>query len=113
MNVNPLACHRKSLVNDNWFRFKSAFGEEKVLEDRCVNSTHRCGVVNPGWLLGKHPKVEDGVVKMELKFFFSYCGSTAGVVQVRNCGNFFAYNFLSIPFWDCNYGICTEPYVAR
>ena len=108
--INTTACQRKHLVNTNWYRFKSIYGEERILEDRCLNSTNRCGTVNPGWLLGKHPTIQDGMVKMELKFFFIYCGSTSGTVQVRNCGSFYIYNFISIPFWDCNYGVCTEPF---
>ena len=107
--VDPSSCQRQTLVNENWYRFQSIHGNEKLLENRCLNDTQRCGVSNPGWLLGSHPKPEDGVVKMELKFFFSYCGSTAGIVQVKNCdGDFFIYNFVSIPFWDCNYGVCTD-----
>jgi len=98
--------------NTRWHRFVSAASapltRRRIVEDRCVNQTNACGVKYQGWLNGKHPAPQDGIKAMELKFFKSYCGSMHGNVRVRNCGDFYVYQFISMPFWDCEYGICIE-----
>ena len=107
--VSPLyaSCDKDlTQIPSLWVRF-SADSNGKVLENTCV-STYHCGVKYPGWLVSKHPLPEDGVVNRTLNFYSSYCGRDTGVVRVRNCYDYYIYNFVSMPSWSCDFGVCIE-----
>ena len=98
-------CDRDLVSNTSWYRFE----ESKILEHRCPNTTsHYCGVKHPGYFNESHPAVEDGVKQMRIHYFRFYCSGDYGTALVRNCAGFFVYKFLYLPFWDCDYGICTD-----
>ena len=98
-------CDRNMTRNGTWYRFD----ESKILEHGCPNKTaHYCGVKYPGYFNETHPSVEDGVTKMRIHYYRFYCAGDYGTAYVRNCAGFYVYKFTYLPFWDCEYGICTE-----
>ena len=52
----------------------------------------RCGTVNPGWLNGSHPSVEDGEVDRTVCFraYNNRCKDPT-VIGVKNCGSYYIY----------------------
>ena len=96
-----------------WHRFVGESGS-KIYES-CPyksrqNGTLTCGTENPGWMRNWYtPTVADGVVTRELYFNKDYCYRHSSRVDMRNCGNFFIYQFVfgSIDEDVCNFSICT------
>ena len=98
-------CDRNLTSNSTWYRFDEA----RVLEHGCPNTTSLyCGVKHPGFFNRTHPSVEDGVKQMRIHYYRYYCSGDYGTAFVRNCAGFYVYKFSYLPFWDCDYGICTE-----
>ena len=101
----PGSCDRNLTSNSTWYRFDEA----RVLEHGCPNTTSLyCGVKHPGFFNQTHPSVEDGVKQMRIHYYRYYCSGDYGTAFVRNCAGFYVYKFSYLPFWDCDYGICTE-----
>lgn len=100
---NGISCDARTL-KDSWHRFDVGLGT-KVLGN-CTNSPNRCGTRSPGWMQGSHPTIDDGIVSRILHFYSHYCADDHGEVLVRNCGHFYTYRFVNIPYWSCQFGIC-------
>ncbi|CAH3125439.1 unnamed protein product [Porites lobata] len=78
-----------------WYRFTGAAGA--VMPTHCVPKLH-CGTLSPGWLNGKHPTVEEGVVERMVCFTNNDdCCFWYSEVRVRNCSDFIVYNFGEFP----------------
>ena len=102
-----ISCDNKLVKNvSTWVRFSPESGG-KLWDYSCIESRNYCGVKYPGWLSTPHPDVEDGIVTATLHFYSFYCASDAGLVSILNCGDYFVYNFISIPYWSCDFGLCT------
>lgn len=76
----------------------------------CVER-HRCGTDSPGWLNTAHPAVTDGAIQAKVCFHGSSgCCERSTNVTVRNCGEFYVYNFHPTPNCSLRYcGNVTEP----
>ena len=106
MSIQPanISCDINTLKY-GWHRFVGTSGTQ--LHTRCPNSRNKCGTVNPGWIIGKHPDTAGEGSKNTLHFRNLACGDVFGSVVIRNCGNFFTYKFTKFPTWFCSYGVCT------
>lgn len=70
----------------------------------CVER-HRCGTESPGWLNATHPSVADGAIRAKVCFHGSSgCCEWSTNVTVRNCGEFYVYNFHPTP--NCSLRYC-------
>lgn len=98
-------CDSNLTSNNTWYRFD----ESQIYEHSCPNTTsYYCGVKYPGYFNQSHPSIEDGVKQMRIHYYRFYCSGDYGTALVRNCAGFFVYKFSYLPFWDCEYGICTD-----
>ncbi|KAL9973653.1 hypothetical protein ACROYT_G020134 [Oculina patagonica] len=95
---NTLLCDREL---SGWYRFGGEAGNQ--MADSCVKRRH-CGAGLPGWLQGGHPSVADGVVRRRVCFQWSdYCCRLSTVIDVRNCGRFYAYKLKPPPVCNSRY----------
>ncbi|XP_065683052.1 uncharacterized protein LOC100210520 isoform X2 [Hydra vulgaris] len=102
-----ISCDNMLAGNDSlWIRFSSESGG-KLWDSKCIESQNYCGVKYPGWLSVSHPSVSDGLVTATLYFYSYYCASDVGLVKIINCNNYYVYNFVTIPYWSCDFGVCT------
>ena len=87
-----------SAICDNnlfgWHRFEAATGTK--MPTSCVPS-NRCNTHATGWLNGDHPTVAEGLVTRQVCFSYYDCCSWSINIQVRNCGDFYIYNFMGTP----------------
>ena len=77
-----------------WHRFEAATGNK--MPTSCVPSD-RCNTHATGWLNGDHPTVAEGLVTRQVCFSYYDCCSWSINIQVRNCGDFYIYNFMGTP----------------
>ena len=90
-------------LGPGWFRFQGAAGTR--MPTACT-PIDRCGTHGTGWLNGGHPTVADGNVTRQACFYFvSNCCVLSTYIQVRNCGSFYVYYFVSVP--GCYYRYCS------
>lgn len=96
-------CDRNDFPNiAKWYRFEGAAGTRMPTSP--VPKQH-CGTHATGWLNGKHPKKEEGVVSR--KVCFNWSGNTCRwsiYVSVRNCGAFYVYHLGRTP--GCSFRYC-------
>ena len=72
-----------------WFTFCGPAGTR--MATTCVPADH-CGTLVPGWLAGKHPSVDEGLVVRSVCLSVSQaCCKESQSVHVRNCSGFFVY----------------------
>ena len=121
----PLEClNYTSITNDNerkktyitttakcdnnllgWHRFEAATGTK--MPTSCVPQ-NRCNTHASGWLNGTHPTIADGLVTRQVCFSHSNCCRWSLNIQVRNCGDFYIYNFMGTPSeHPCNLRYCS------
>ena len=85
--------NRAKLCDDKlhvgWYRFVRAAGTKMPTN---LVPLRRCGTVNPGWLNGSHPSVEDGEVDRTVCFraYNNRCKDPT-VIGVKNCGSYYIY----------------------
>lgn len=78
-----------------WYRFSGLAGDK--MSNECVPPYH-CGTHAPGWLLGAHPEVSDGVVTRTVCFSWrNKCCRWRSQISVRNCGDFYVYKLQRAP----------------
>ncbi|CAH3154935.1 unnamed protein product [Porites lobata] len=77
-----------------WHRFEAATGTK--MPTSCVPN-NRCNTHATGWLNGSHPTVAEGLVTRQVCFSYYDCCSWSINIQVRNCGDFYIYNFMGTP----------------
>ncbi|XP_067038168.1 uncharacterized protein [Acropora muricata] len=92
-----------------WFRLNGSAGSH--IATSCVPSRH-CGTLRPGWMRGKHPNAEQGVVGRFLCLTNrQLCCSMSVSLLVRNCSGFYVYKLnkvsrsLSPNFRVCGNGL--------
>ena len=96
---SPVLCDDKLSA---WHRFAGDAGNQ--MPESCVMK-HRCGTENPGWLNATHPAVAAGAIQAKVCFHGSSgCCEWSNNVTVRNCGEFYVYNFHPTP--NCSLRYC-------
>ncbi|XP_068705969.1 uromodulin-like isoform X2 [Montipora foliosa] len=76
-------------LKEDWYRFQGQAG--KQMATSCP-PTHRCNTDLTGWMVGKHPNVQEGIVQREACFHGYYnCCHKKNTIDVRNCGAYFVY----------------------
>ena len=93
-----------------WYRFRGKAGSK--MSHSCATG-RRCGADEPGWLVGGHPSVSEGVTRRRVCFansggwlFGSPCCASSTDISVRNCGTFFVYKLGPVP--SCNLRYCGD-----
>ena len=94
-----------------WYRFLGEAGSK--MSNSCVTG-RLCGADRPGWLVGDHPSVSEGVARRRVCFASSISGGSPATscclwstyVMVRNCGTFFVYKLHRPP--ACNLRYCGD-----
>ncbi|XP_015780559.1 PREDICTED: uromodulin-like isoform X4 [Acropora digitifera] len=82
-------------LTTEWYRFQGQAG--KQLAVKCPPH-QRCNTDYTGWMNGKHPNVEDGIVKRQVCFHGRYqCCYKTTTIDVRNCGAYFVYRLRKVP----------------
>ncbi|XP_074637733.1 uncharacterized protein LOC141896321 isoform X8 [Acropora palmata] len=99
-----------------WYRFVGKAGSK--MPHSCVTG-RRCGADGPGWLVGRHPSVSEGVARRRVCFagsrgwfYRSSCCRWSTYISVRNCGTFFVYKLRRPPTYNLRYcgdGIHPKP----
>ena len=94
-------------LKTGWYRFQGAAGDR--MADKCVPN-YRCGTYLPGWLLGSHPTVAEGVVTLKVcyNYFQVYCRCMIPYnIKVKNCGSYYVYELVQKPpYLYCPYRYC-------
>ncbi len=77
------------------YRFTGAHGDQ-ILDSPA--DRYRCGTNSPGWMVGAHPSVAEGVVSRTVCFAWTDtdCNREAEI-QVRNCGDYYLYDLPDTP----------------
>jgi len=99
-----------------WYRFNQPEGYEmasQCLENQEITDKSRfgqpCGANFRGWMVDRHPTVEEGRVQRKICFSYDkrcYCEFYTNIA-VRNCGTFYVYRLGSVP--TCNAKFCGAP----
>lgn len=88
----------------NWFAFNGSAGD--LIATSCVESNH-CGTSVPGWMLGRHPSVVEGVVRRFACFSQKQqCCMYSVSMRVRNCSSFYVYKLDSMPSSSVSFRMC-------
>ena len=95
-------CDKRDLV-PGWYRFQGDAGDR--IPDKCVPDSY-CGTYGPGWIIGNHPTVDEGVVTRKVCFsnYFHGCCRWSNYISVKNCGGYFVYELKKPPY--CNLRYC-------
>ncbi|EDO26526.1 predicted protein, partial [Nematostella vectensis] len=58
----------------------------------------RCGTHAPGWMVGAHPTVAQGLVTRKVCYHWTKnCCRWSNYIKVRNCGAFYVYQLPKTP----------------
>ena len=88
----------------SWFAFNGSAGD--LIATSCVASNH-CGTSVPGWMLGRHPSVVEGVVRRSACFSQKQqCCMYSLSMRVRNCSSFYVYKMDSMPSLSVSFRLC-------
>ena len=93
-----------------WYRMPENSGAE--ISSRCSTSnvsvsrlSQACGASFRGWMLDRHPSLEDG--RVQRRICFSYASECTCEfftnVYVRNCGKFYVYRLNGVPVCNARY----------
>ena len=95
---NVVKCDREELEGfrlPGWYRFMGDSGDQ--IPETCVPAG-RCGTHAPGWLNGKHPTEQEGVVTREVCYTSkTECCNFKNNIQIRNCSKFYVYELQKPP----------------
>ena len=93
---------REQITSSGWYRMMGKAGDQ--IPEECV-PINRCGTKASGWLNGKHPSVQEGVVVREVCYHWSdNCCKWKNNIKIRNCGGYFVYELQKPP--NCNLRYC-------
>ena len=88
-------------IKFGWYRMYGNSGSQ--IPEECV-PTKRCGTKAPGWLNGKHPTVQEGIVTREVCYHWSdNCCKWKNNIRIRNCGSYYVYELQKPPTCDLRY----------
>ncbi|XP_078353427.1 uncharacterized protein LOC144638119 [Oculina patagonica] len=91
----------KEISSIAWYRMMGKAGDQ--IPEKCV-PINRCSTRAPGWLNGKHPTVEDGIVTREVCYNWNdNCCNWKNKINIRNCGDFFVYQLQKPPTCSLRY----------
>ena len=109
-NQSTVKCDGEKGDNLNgWYRMMGKAGDQ--IPEKCV-PTRRCGTFATGWLNGKHPTKEEGVVTREVCYNWKdNCCTWKNNIQVRNCGDFYVYDLIPSP--GCNFRYCGNKDIGK
>ncbi len=78
-----------------WYRFTGSAGTK--MPTSCPPK-YACGTDAPGWMQGNYPSVDDGAVARTVCFNWdNSCCKWSSSIHVRNCGDFFVFQFSGTP----------------
>ena len=101
-NASRYTCD--DLLSNGWYRMAGEAGDH--IPEKCVPKRH-CGTHAPGWLDGKHPTVQEGLVTRRVCYHWrSSCCQWENNVTIRNCGNYCVYKLRRPPV--CHLRYCGE-----
>ncbi|XP_067046781.1 uromodulin-like isoform X1 [Acropora muricata] len=84
-----------------WYRFQGPAGKQLAI--KCPPA-QRCNTDLTGWMNGKHPNVEDGIVKRQVCFHgFRKCCYKTTTIDVRSCGAYFVYRLTKVSICNSRY----------
>ncbi|RDD43408.1 Deleted in malignant brain tumors 1 protein [Trichoplax sp. H2] len=91
-----------NIIESVWYRFKSSHKDDLVVPTRCI-PMFKCQTISTGWINGKYPTVNQGIVKRMACFnFHNSCCHTSNMIRIRNCHSYFVYNLSASK--SCNPG---------
>ena len=86
---------------EGWYRFEGSAGYRLPESPPAI---HFCGTHAPGWLSGKHPSVEEGVVVRKVCYHWSGDNCQwSNDVSIVNCGGYFVYKLKKPPVCSLRY----------
>ncbi|EDV27498.1 uncharacterized protein TRIADDRAFT_53244 [Trichoplax adhaerens] len=99
-----IKCDRTQFKNNFWYRFNGGRNSQMIAQGRV--SMLKCGTISPGWLVGNHPAVTEGIATGKVCFTWgpSPCHWNR-TINIKNCGNYFVYKLPPPP--DCDLRYCT------
>lgn len=84
-----------------WYRMMGETGDQ--IPEKCI-PINRCGTRAPGWLNGKHPTVDEGIVNRQVCYNWNGdCCNWQNNIKVRNCGDYFVYQLQKPPTCPLRY----------
>ncbi|XP_068722910.1 uncharacterized protein [Montipora capricornis] len=99
---NVQKCDR--FLTRGWYRFQDEAGTK--MPDNCV-PRYSCGTHAPGYLIGGHPSVAQGIVNRTVCFHWvGGCCQWQQNILVRNCSGFYVYRLSPTRF--CNLRYCGD-----
>ncbi|EDO46575.1 predicted protein [Nematostella vectensis] len=111
---NALRCDKNEFPGNLWYRFTGQAGN--AMPTSCVLEK-RCGTHAPGWMVGAHPTVAQGMVTRKVCYHWTKnCCRWSNYIKVRNCGAFYVYQLPKTPVcWlrYCGNGIPQPPECRR
>ncbi|XP_078353452.1 uncharacterized protein LOC144638135 [Oculina patagonica] len=94
-------CDRND-ISYGWYRITGGAGDQ--IPEKCVPEYH-CGTHVPGWLNGKHPTVQEGIVTRQVCYRWEgNCCKFKNDIRIRNCGDYYVYELQKPP--NCDYRYC-------
>ena len=90
-----------NILVPKWHRMTGDSGDQ--IPEKCV-PMRRCGTNAPGWLNGKHPRLQEGVVARQVCYHWTGgCCQWKNSVKIRNCGDFYVYELRKPPACSLRY----------
>ncbi|MFY0530664.1 hypothetical protein [Nannocystis pusilla] len=86
------------MLENKWYRFTGPAG---TLMPTTPLKPFDCGTDAPGWMVGVHPIVDEGVVDRQVCFAWDVECQWEATIQVRNCGDYYVYRLADPPTSAC------------
>jgi cysteine-rich repeat protein len=82
------------VLENKWYRLTGPAG---TLMPTTPLKPFDCGTDAPGWMVGVHPIVDEGVVDRQVCFAWDVECQWEATIQVRNCGDYYVYRLADPP----------------
>lgn len=94
-------CDRKGEFLTGWYRMMAETGDQ--IPEECVPKGI-CGTAATGWLNGKHPAVEEGIVTREICYLWDgNCCRWKNDIKILNYGGYYVYELPPAPICFARY----------